>query len=344
MQSGKGSDRRTGKSWFSRRWFTPVTIRPGHGTANTRAWVGKTHDFVTAMPKSNRKVKGLALKITAVVAGLVAIGSRLFVEYFGQQRLDLGAASVLGLLVLAIVSLFVGYNMTDLRRYADRLLLRPGSKVLQADPRPVILLLRTFMDDYTVVPGKDNGKTLEECLCDKFRKLGPVVAIGRPNEELPPLGAARFWVDDSQWRNIIEEIAQEAQYIVLIMGQIQPLHRQGSGLHWEIGRVLEDDLREKVILVVPPVSDDTLRDRWAQYRELSGNHLPEFKGGEIYAVARGPATFEIGRANFLVKVRLYEMYAVCLKVAAKSLLRFRVQQLMARLWPLSGRGEERASE
>jgi hypothetical protein len=62
--------------------------------------------------------------------------------------------------------------------------------------KPHILYLRAFRRDYTTtkeVFGPRLTTTEEEQLADVLRPFGELVAIGRPGESLPTLGAARIY-------------------------------------------------------------------------------------------------------------------------------------------------------
>ena len=101
---------------------------------------------------------------------------------------------------------------------------------------------------------------------------------------------------------------------MLLMGHLPRHSDERIGLHWEFSRLLRDDLRERLVLVVPPISDRDLAERWAAYRALSNNQLPDFQGGEIVAVPNGPSEFSIGRVCRPVRMRECWMYAKCLHV------------------------------
>ncbi len=177
--------------------------------------------------------------------------------------------------------------------YARRLQSSGALDTVQSDARPPILLLRGFLDDFRVVGGGATwiftfgmgGRPLqfEEVICGMFARRGPVVAIGRPGELVPPLGAARFWVDDDHWQSAVINLLEQCQLVVMIMGA----PRKHAGLTWEISTLFSLDTLEKVILVMPPVDEGEAKDRWEQYRSLSQGRLPEYCGGELVA-AFGP--------------------------------------------------------
>ena len=132
------------------------------------------------------------------------------------------------------------------------------------DPRAPVLLLRSFHDD--VLPlgspaprrGSDRPTTFEEVLTGQLWRRGPVIAIGRPGERIPPMGAARDYYSDAIWQTEAERMVRESQAIVMIVG-ITP------GLGWEMRRVNDLEMLNKLALAFPPVSTDESPRRWTGF-------------------------------------------------------------------------------
>jgi hypothetical protein len=165
---------------------------------------------------------------------------------------------------------------------------------LKQNPRPPVLLLRAFQDDRAAIANVKRPQpwwawdwtvatsasvTFEEVLCERFGVCGPVVAIGRPRDLVAPLGASRFWVPDALWQNVIDELLSESQLIVMIMGEV---HGE-DGLAWEARRIFEMGQNDKLVLVMPPLEEDTARQRWDTFRTLCQDLLPAYQGGELAA-------------------------------------------------------------
>ena len=113
---------------------------------------------------------------------------------------------------------------------------------------PYILYLRSFNDDSeTSVPIKSSGMyyTEEEILVSSLEKLGTAVAIGRPGEPAPPLGAKRIYVSDDQWQDKVRQMSADARLVIFRLGETE-------GLKWEWDYCLDtiEDL-SKLLLVVP---------------------------------------------------------------------------------------------
>jgi hypothetical protein len=158
---------------------------------------------------------------------------------------------------------------------------------MRTDPRPPVLLLRAFGDDGLRVgsrqvwwaAGAPRPFTFEQLLQSMFARCGPVIAIGRPGEALPHLGAARFWIGDAHWQEAVDELLGECQFVVMIMGRLDGR----AGLRWEAERLFGLAAAAKVVHVMPPLAARERVQRWEQYRRLSGGRLPPGQGTELAA-------------------------------------------------------------
>src|SRR5262249_9648035 len=85
-------------------------------------------------------------------------------------------------------------------RVGRRLNLRHRNEIILGD-KPPVLLLRSFTDDVAGIPSSmliprlaRRRKRLEEMIGEQLTTAGPFVAIGKPGERLPQLGASRLYV------------------------------------------------------------------------------------------------------------------------------------------------------
>lgn len=175
--------------------------------------------------------------------------------------------------LLAITSLQTG------RRFRAR----TTQELLLADSRPPVVYLRSFasdnsrtvsaptirfarfegdetppwLDDFTykyakyyawasprILANAFDSTTEEEQVAKAVRPYGPLVAIGRPNELLPTLGAARMYVGDQGWRERVTEILKGAALVMMQMGNTE-------GLAWEVSACIEHVEPRRLVLVVP---------------------------------------------------------------------------------------------
>jgi len=125
------------------------------------------------------------------------------------------------------------------------------------DRRPPIVFLRSFKDDQIAFRSwlRAAKVTLDEDVTEALAIYGPVVAIGRPGETLPPLGSARHYVPDSEWRERATGLITDAQAIVAVLGAT-------AGIRWELDTIIQLHAVRKLLLVIPPVPSEDLRDRW----------------------------------------------------------------------------------
>jgi hypothetical protein len=178
---------------------------------------------------------------------------------------------VVTFVVLMIVCIEVGKRLFA---KAKRLRQVQASDARRLDSRRPVLLLRSFQDDLTPIQRRldvrnqrfgstaDLPLTLEEVLEHVLWTYGPVIAIGRPDEALPPAGAAREYVRNDEWLQRVNELVAESQRIVLIVGRTQ-------GLSLEYASLASAQVWPKVILTFPPVERAELLARWAVFAQVA---------------------------------------------------------------------------
>ncbi|WP_052685208.1 hypothetical protein [Lentzea aerocolonigenes] len=151
-----------------------------------------------------------------------------------------------------------------------------AAQTLRADWREPVLYLRGFGDDPEAavvdeLPGMLSTGLLsihsrEEHLIGALRAFGPVVAVGRPGEQLPHLGAARFYLPGDDWQSGVLQLMELSQLIVLRLGD-------GDGVWWEVDQAKTQPPR-KLVLLIPGGRPDLA--------ERLDAHLP--KPAQIVAV------------------------------------------------------------
>jgi len=143
-----------------------------------------------------------------------------------------------------------------LRSAARRASLSPADEIVKQDRRPPVLFLRDFKDDQVsleratlppwvrlIDPGVEQANledVLQACL-----SIGPAVAIGRPEDKEPPLGAARRYVSGEGWKEVVQSMMDSA--VVIVIGAAA-----SPGVAWEIDQLRERGHLEKSIFVMPP--------------------------------------------------------------------------------------------
>jgi hypothetical protein len=142
-------------------------------------------------------------------------------------------------------------------KYGNQLYARTAREAIEGDARPPIVYLRSFREDdnRTVVLGLLEAlfvlgeanvafSTREERLAEMFSEHGPFVAIGKPGEELPTLGAARMYVKHEEWQLVALDLTRSAALVVILLGRTE-------GLRWEVGRALSLVGTTRVLFEVP---------------------------------------------------------------------------------------------
>lgn len=137
-------------------------------------------------------------------------------------------------LIFAVFSL-----VRSARRHARRYRTDPHQKLLR-DRRPPVLYLRPFKADEESELASSN-ETLEEKLISQLEGIGPAVAVGVPGEDLPALGAIRFYFTHSEWQEKVETLMSISQLVVIHAGFTE-------GVEWELKTSLKLLNPKKVVI------------------------------------------------------------------------------------------------
>ncbi len=198
--------------------------------------------------------------IYAVVIGRTEI-RQVFNEYnpfVSDGRLNLIKNIVLVYAVLAVF-IFVFVKLTVwIKCIAQWLIRATYEQLVKIDNRNPILFLRSFADDQVTLPSspfyfkywlaESRRRRLDHELVERFSKIGPVVAVGRPGEKNLPFGAARRYVQDSDWKRKVIELAESAVGIVIVADD-------SPGIEWEIRNMLTERFVEKTLFLANPNGD-----------------------------------------------------------------------------------------
>ena len=130
-------------------------------------------------------------------------------------------------------------------------------EVMDQETRAPIVLIRSFDSDgreAEFIVEQQVPMTFEEVVSKGLFKYGPVIAIGKPDEPLPPLGAIREYVGPD-WQSRVREMLLSAKIILAVVDDT-------PGLLWEIAQIVELGLLERMILVVPQGDSAELAQKW----------------------------------------------------------------------------------
>ena len=101
-------------------------------------------------------------------------------------------------------------------------------------------------------------KSLEERITERLWRFGPVIALGHPGDVSPPVGAARKYIScatDDDWQKEVKSFSEKCSMIVLVAGHTK-------GIFWEMKHILEQDLFDRLLLIIPPGMTGAL---WAEF-------------------------------------------------------------------------------
>lgn len=158
-------------------------------------------------------------------------------------------------LFLGIITVFFQGIRWDLKSARERIQLRASELRYGPAVKPV-LFLRSFSDDEQTVGaerpslmerfvgGDAHPKRLEEVLADEVFWRAPLVALADPRSGARPLGAARYHVLDTEWKDYVQTRIREFGRIVLCMGST-------PNLQWELDEILDSGSLTKTIIVFP---------------------------------------------------------------------------------------------
>jgi len=116
-----------------------------------------------------------------------------------------------------------------------------------------ILYLRPFTDDLLIDSTAQMFKLIprryEENLCHALNRIAPLIAVGRPGEKLPEIGAARFYVSEGEWRVAVVDLLQRATAVLVVVGT-------SKGVWWEIEKALGVVEQRRLLFFFPLVDTD----------------------------------------------------------------------------------------
>lgn len=141
----------------------------------------------------------------------------------------------------------LGVNGIDLRTMASDqnfvLYLRPfqSDKALSSigDAAPGMYTTALFM----------SKRTEEEQLREAVRPIGSLVAIGRPNEDLPYVGAMRGYLPVDDWQETVLRLMDAARLVMLGIGHTY-------SLIWELDQAIKRLPPERLVLLIAGDEDE----------------------------------------------------------------------------------------
>ena len=188
-------------------------------------------------------------------------------------------------------------------RQAEQLLVQHVDLVVAENPGHFVLLLRPFeIDDHRFLGETGFMPNFEQTLVYGLQHIGPVIAVGRPNEKLAPKGASRLYLQHEDWRPRVEQLMQQARVVVLILFTDSSADDcdEAYGFSWEIEQAISSIDPLKVLFVLPAATKllttglwwPRLRQKEIQRRRALRRFLTEINatlpsaGGDDHAAAQ----------------------------------------------------------
>ncbi|MEP6948773.1 MAG: hypothetical protein ABI863_05850 [Ginsengibacter sp.] len=226
--------------------------------------------FALILPKRNARQFGERKRkfpFAMVGTGIIAIGILiiLFVLYswksFGWEFLKLIQMISAVLTLLLPLSLYFFYLETRKKVHSLR-------TVNDLNNKPPVLYLRAFNQEsqyFAVGPveeygqytkglvarmskaGQNVGVTFEEYLNAEISSIGPLVALGSPEDYLPPEGASRMYADDKNWMSVFKELSKRALCIIIEVGK-------SENLVWELKDIKANGFEQKLFVITRPTN------------------------------------------------------------------------------------------
>jgi hypothetical protein len=209
----------------------------------------------------NRYLLGASYLLAALLLGVVMRQL--------EAHARLGQFWLVLLISLPVGSLGLMISTTGLRLLAPR-----GETLLTWSFLRPVLYLRSFSADAGLTDAQDDNplwallgsprlETAERSLAAAVGDVGPVVAIGRPRERVPPLGAARMYVGD-EWQEVVSRLVEASRLVLLRAGT-------SEGFLWELQYLVEHCDHRKVVVFIPK---NYRGKRYRRFRDFAQGVFP----------------------------------------------------------------------
>jgi hypothetical protein len=195
--------------------------------------------------------------------------------FFASHSVRYIFAIPLTLLLLYVLLIASGLNslLQSYLHFLRKRLAKTVDEVLAENKTPV-LYLRSFLDDKVAAKRQAALLTEEEELNKAFAHIGPMIAIGKPGEILPEVGAARAYFTDDKWQAAVYHYMDISRLIVLRAGLSQ-------GLVWEIKNSIQRLDPAKLVLLIPFEKESYDQFR-ARVQTLFPKPLPDHPGHDAH--------------------------------------------------------------
>lgn len=242
---------------WERGWFVPTVglLLGGRGVLSFLGFIAAGHGGMA----EDRKRTGWAWYWAGAAARVATTAGGIWVILIGMDEIAATRHRGLILIVLGVLILSLAHIPGIVCEQLGRRSMR--AEFAQETEENSALLLRSFSDDRlnirSPLPPTDIGEPIFPGSYMRFEKAlatilklthDGVVAIGRPGEKLPELGALRTYWPDDQWQDAVRLTANRCSAVILLAGA-------SDGLAWELDHLREWGLLGKTLVLLPPDPD-----------------------------------------------------------------------------------------
>jgi hypothetical protein len=243
--------------------------------------VAQRHTGEAVTYPKKRSSAAVACRVAARVLGAVTAGLALWLfVLFIKQPVSEAYESAVEVVPALVLMSAAAYFVRALGRRGRQHAALDANAALLNDRRRPILYLRSFQDDPYLMDHEwdsvmrtrygraerlrrpspiatmfTGGGRLEEGLARVVAPIGPLVAIGAPDEPLPQLGASRAYFTNDTWQSAIIDWVDTAQLIIKVAGPTQ-------WIRWEFDTILDRNAWPKLLVLMPPSTREDHAARW----------------------------------------------------------------------------------
>jgi hypothetical protein len=269
--SAAKEDFRAVRGWRPPPWRLLTTVRRHLGLPGFLSYVGRKRVTVTLL------YFGVAVLNVGVIM-LITLPPMFAV--LAEEGGEIGLYAMIAVMAALLLLNLLGAGAL-LARLADRRATKLYQNVREWDARAPIVFLRAFDQDTEMLrarggdplarwpAGVGRPRTLDEILLEHASPYGPVIAIGDPRDETPPLGAARVFVpgEGAGWQEVVRGLVGASKAVVMCPNR-------GEGVQWELDLIAEAGGQLRTIFLASPELD---RDATLALFQRFVPDMPEIK-------------------------------------------------------------------
>ena len=191
------------------------------------------------------------------------------IKTIGSELIGLLIGLFLTTFFMILTQLIAARLYNSLTRTAKSLTLKGAREILMRDKRPPIIYLRPFEYDQTVVKEALFTKYInafvkapnfEQILQKQIGDLAPFIAVGNPRESLTPEGAARTYLSNDNWQNVVKDLLYMCDYVLIQIGKT-------AGVIWETEFIVRNCAPQSVLLCLG-IGIESETERIELYKEF----------------------------------------------------------------------------